>query len=58
LELVIEKGKETQRVEFFLSPFDSEIELGKTNHERRDNPLATHRMLAVRYRPLDSSWSH
>ena len=23
----------------------------------RDNPLATHRVLAIRYRPLDASWS-
>jgi len=30
LELVIEKGKETQRVEFFLSPFDAEIDLRST----------------------------
>jgi len=27
LEVVIEKGKESQRVEFFLSPFDAEIDL-------------------------------
>jgi len=30
LELVTEKGKESQRVEFFLSPFDSEIDLRST----------------------------